>query len=1042
MPFSKTFLIIILSLLFISGLWIPSIVGSEESVPVTTQTMSIPKNGSVHTLVIFVGYQDQNPGNFPSYAGDIFSPNVNNSIRHYYNIQSYGNHTITGDVVNQLYYAPYDHDESPTPTRDQVVRSILQQVDPVVDFSVYDNWDDQNQNNSDGFVDMIFFNIANSPHGSVAALLLMSDYTTNDTWAGGDVKIRSSSGTWQRTQDTLDKMVGIMAHEYGHQLGLYDLYDFAYFYDPRPAPEEFSAGFGFWGLMSEGYGMWGLYSLSAYNKEFLGWKTVVDVSSNMFNVTVNTETLYKINPSNLPPDEYFLISYRDHSNFYEQKLPNGLLIWHIDNQGVYYNDNEYHKMVDLECADGLFSDKGYPGTVSDPISGGDNLDYWAKPQICQANADYTAEHNGNTYDSTDPFDGVTFTSFTPYTNPNSNGYNGNQQNNVSHLAITNIRPGGICDIILNYWEGDITSNTTWSSTNSPYYIGGDVTISSGATLTIEPNTEVVFIAATDNQNSGRHTSLSELTIEGKLEADGVTFTSTVQSPGAWYGILLDNADDNSYIENCSINYAQSGIYCLNGSDINIEDNTIRYCLLHGINLYNSSPYIHENLIENGSTYGIYLSGSFPHIYNNKIQNNTSHYGVFYNYASGGYLRHNTIKNNIGGVRCAGGSSPNLVGRNSSEPYGANEIIQNGLGGNWWGVCPSDYSQPNLGVTNDSTNYLAGRNSIHENTTWQIKNLSSIPVYARRNYWKNYPPYNYGTVVVSSPTVVALPNAGALWKTQGNEVQILEYLSKAQELEGQHKLKDAIDAYRWVIDNYPESDYADFAFARLMSCRSQQGELSMEENYTASLVTNYSDCKIGEGAILWLPAIAAKQGRKSEAVSLTTNWMTGRASGELEKALLYQLAMIYYYEFQDYKAARETMDTFVEKFPDDIRSFDIKNLDFLFDYTPDLPKQDPGTIKEPIQVIDNYVLEQNYPNPFNPETEICFQLPEDVNVTLSIYNMLGQRVCTLIDKQMQTGYHSIKWDGRNDFRTMVASGVYLYVIHAGKFYNVKKMVLMQ
>jgi len=571
---------------------------------------------------------------------------------------------------------------------------------------------------------------------------------------------------------------------------------------------------------------------------------------------------------------------------------------------------------------------------------------------------------------------------------------------------------------------------------------GDLTIKPGVTLVIEPGTTITFAANQDDQQSGRHTSLCEMTIQGKLEADGATFTSTVQSPGAWYGVVFDNADDNSYIKNCSINYAQSGIYCLNGSDINIEDNTIRYCLYHGINLYNSDPYIHENLIEYGNMYGIYMSGSFPYIYNNKIQNNTSHYGVFYNYASGGLLRHNTIKNNIGGVRCANGSSPILIGITVSEPFGANEIIENGLGGNWWGVCPSDYSHPNLGITNDSTNYLAGRNSIHDNTLWQVANLSSIPVYARRNYWKNYPPYNLGTVVVSSPTSVALPNAGALWKTQSNETQILEYLTKGQELEGQNKLSEAVEAYRWVIDNYPENEYANFAFARLMSCRSQQGKVSLEENYTANIISKYSDQKIGEGAILWLPAIVAKQGRKNEAVSMTTNWMTSKANTELEKSLLFQLAMIYYYEFQDYKAARETMDNFVEQFPDDIRSYDIKNLDFLFDYTPDLPKQDPDASEKPTQIIDNFALEQNYPNPFNPETEINFQIPTGAHVTLVIYNLLGQKIRTLVDKEMSTGYHTIKWHGRDDFGNTVASGVYLYALQAGEFFEVKKMVLMQ
>ena len=58
-------------------------------------------------------------------------------------------------------------------------------------------------------------------------------------------RIKSSSGTWQRSQPELENQVGIMAHEYGHKLGLRDLYDLTYF-DSNPSPEEYSAGIGFW----------------------------------------------------------------------------------------------------------------------------------------------------------------------------------------------------------------------------------------------------------------------------------------------------------------------------------------------------------------------------------------------------------------------------------------------------------------------------------------------------------------------------------------------------------------------------------------------------------------------------------------------------------------------------------------------------------------------------------------------------------------------------------------------------------------------------
>ena len=86
----------------------------------------------------------------------------------------------------------------------------------------------------------------------------------------------------------------------------------------------------------------------------------------------------------------------------------------------------------------------------------------------------------------------------------------------------------------------------------------------------------------------------------------------------------------------------------------------------------------------------------------------------------------------------------------------------------------------------------------------------------------------------------------------------------------------------------------------------------------------------------------------------------------------------------------------------------------------------------------YALEQNYPNPFNPSTKIEFSLPEDVNnVTLTIYNALGQRVAELINSNMEAGYHSYVWNASS-----VATGMYIYELRTDKFVSVKKMMLMK
>ncbi len=85
----------------------------------------------------------------------------------------------------------------------------------------------------------------------------------------------------------------------------------------------------------------------------------------------------------------------------------------------------------------------------------------------------------------------------------------------------------------------------------------------------------------------------------------------------------------------------------------------------------------------------------------------------------------------------------------------------------------------------------------------------------------------------------------------------------------------------------------------------------------------------------------------------------------------------------------------------------------------------------------YTLEQNYPNPFNPSTRIEFGIPQQANVELKVYNLLGQEVATLVRETLRAGRHVVTFDAKN-----LASGVYFYKISAGQFVSTKKMVLMK
>ena len=91
---------------------------------------------------------------------------------------------------------------------------------------------------------------------------------------------------------------------------------------------------------------------------------------------------------------------------------------------------------------------------------------------------------------------------------------------------------------------------------------------------------------------------------------------------------------------------------------------------------------------------------------------------------------------------------------------------------------------------------------------------------------------------------------------------------------------------------------------------------------------------------------------------------------------------------------------------------------------------------------SFKLYSNYPNPFNPSTTIHFQIPVNEQVNVSIYNILGQQVRTLIDQSLQKGDHQIVWDGTNEAGITVESGVYFCRVEAGAFKQSQKMVLLK
>ncbi len=90
-----------------------------------------------------------------------------------------------------------------------------------------------------------------------------------------------------------------------------------------------------------------------------------------------------------------------------------------------------------------------------------------------------------------------------------------------------------------------------------------------------------------------------------------------------------------------------------------------------------------------------------------------------------------------------------------------------------------------------------------------------------------------------------------------------------------------------------------------------------------------------------------------------------------------------------------------------------------------------------QVPDNFNLSQNYPNPFNPTTNINFTVPKSGFIKMTVYDINGREITTLVNQEMTPGTYKVDFDGRN-----LSSGIYYYTMTSGDFVETKKMMLVK
>ena len=393
-------------------------------------------SGRPRALVLFAKFHGENPDETrsPDWAIDLFDPRHPGSFTHYYEAMSFGQLRPEGETTIFQYESEQESDAYTSEEATELggfgrfSLEILQAADREIDFSRFDNdGPDEipDSGDDDAVVDLLFIVTASAPANFIrgpatgaGTLGFAGAYTTDDVGRNGrPIRILPSNGSLQRGR-TYAEAAGSMCHEYGHILGLPDLYNTAFLRAKGAGPAEDSAGIGAWGLMGWGALGWqgddGPNSLSAWSRQRLRWARVEEVTMSHQALRLEPAAAGDLVRIPLSREEYFLLEYRTRSSsFYDRNLPaEGVLIWHV--REIRSGPDAGRIVVDLECADGRYLDAGYPvGTVIDPRNGGDNLDFWAHDQV------YAAAFAGNLGDATDPFDGVRAHAFTPDTNPDS-----------------------------------------------------------------------------------------------------------------------------------------------------------------------------------------------------------------------------------------------------------------------------------------------------------------------------------------------------------------------------------------------------------------------------------------------------------------------------------------------------------------------------------------------------------------------------------------------------------------------------------------------
>ena len=380
--------------------------------------------GTFKALVLLVHFSDNLSSVNASFFDTLVFENQQGCVRHYYREVSYDVlDIVTVDLPSTTdwqtapqtysYYVNHNYGLGSYPRNSQkLVEDLVDLVDPIVNFSEYDN-------DGDGKVDALIVVHTGPGAEFTASLDDIWSHSWGVTWSWS-LTLKDGVRIWEYTMQPeywlspYDMTCGVYCHELGHTFGLPDFYDTDYS----------SAGIGLWSLMAAG--SWNGYLGNSpahpdvWCMQRLGYVTPITVTADTTGIKIpaikNSPTSYKLWTDGAPGSEYFLVENRQKIG-YDSQLPyRGLLIYHVDENIGDYGAND---------------DEWYPGHTA---SG------HYKVALEQADSLWQLEKNTNLGNNGDPYPGYynTWRTFNSSSTPNSHSYTGDE----TYVGVTNVSNSG------------------------------------------------------------------------------------------------------------------------------------------------------------------------------------------------------------------------------------------------------------------------------------------------------------------------------------------------------------------------------------------------------------------------------------------------------------------------------------------------------------------------------------------------------------------------------------------------------------------------